>query len=416
MRTTILHITDLHFTSSREETPSVVKDGEISDEFRKEVIGLNIWDRFIADIRHLRADTPIDMIACTGDLGCEGKEESLALGIKYLAKLAKDLDVPPQHVVVSPGNHDLNRKVQIGEELNEFCNQCKTEGFTFAERVNPAVISVNNIPIIALNTCLGGTEHALHGLPKEFWEAELELLRKKEADGDIGRLITQLGSDLEYQVQAMDIPAVGIDQIGSCYDALLGSDGNCAVVLMHHNPLPTSNIDIRPYANLIDSGPLLLRLMGNGRHVVILHGHTHSESGLSVHMHQEDKGGFIASIGSRGFSVRSNAVASLAKITTTARNDFIKLDVYFIKGNTTIFQNYFQYSLSARSIESFQPEDWDLDKLPKNRQLTFDEVSKLVQKAPDDSLEEDLVQLEPTSVKISGEELSRNEWRITRIR
>lgn len=415
MKTTILHITDLHFTSSREETPCIVKDGEISDEFGKEVIGLNIWERFIADIRYLCADIPIDVIACTGDLGCDGEEESLAFGIQYLAELAKDLEVPSQQVVVSPGNHDLSREVQSGEELNEFCKLCKNEGFMFAERSNPAVLSVNNIPIIALNTCLGGTEHALHGLPKGFWEAELDSLRKREADGNIGRLVTQLRSDLEYQVQAMDIPAVGFDQINSCCDALLGNVGNCAVVLMHHNPLPTSNINIRPYANLIDSGPLLLRLMSNGRHVVILHGHTHSESGLSVHMHQEDKGGFIASIGSKGFSVKSDAVASLAKIITTARTDFIKLDVYFIRGNATIFQKYFQYSLSARSVIPFKP-DWDLNKLSVNRQLTFDEVSQLVDKAPDDSLEEDLVQLEPTFVKISSEELSRDYWLITRVR
>lgn len=413
--TTILHITDLHFSSLREETPSVVRDGEISDEFRREIGGLDIWNRFITDARRLLTNTQIDVIACTGDLGSDGKEENLALGIKYLIKLAKDLEVPPQHVVVSPGNHDLKRKVRIGEELNEFCNQCKTEGFTFAERANPAAIYINNMPIIALNTCLGGTEHALHGLTKDFWEAELELLHERETHGDVVQLITQLRSDLKYQVQAMDIPAVGIGQISSCDDVLLRSHGNCAVVLMHHNPIPTSGIDIRPYANLIDSGPLLLRLMENGRHVVILHGHTHSKSGFNMHMHQGDEGGFIACIGSRGFSERSNAVASLVKMTTTDRNDFIKLDVYFIERNATIFQNNFQYSLSARSIEPFQPS-WDLDKLLKNRTFTFREVSDIVGKAPDDSLAQELVQLEPTSVKILNKGPVLKDWRIIRIR
>jgi len=213
----------------------------------------------------------------------------------------------------------------------------------------------------------------------------------------------------------MDIPALGFDQIDSCIKALAEGEGNCAVVLMHHNPFPTSTVDIRPYANLIDSGPLVLRLMEKGRHVIILHGHTHSTSGLSMHMHQGDEGGFVASIGNRGLTGAPNSAASLIQVTTTNRNEFIKADVYFIERNATIYENNFQYTLQQRSLDPIKV-DLELDKLPKNRSLTFHEASNMLGRVADDSLAEDLVQLEPMCLKISGKGQTLEEWRITRIR
>ena len=121
-------------------------------------------------------------------------------------------------------------------------------------------------------------------------------------------------------------------------------------------------------------------------------------------------------IGNKGLSGGLNSEASLIKITTTGRNDFIKADVFYIERNAAIFENNFQYSLQTRSIEATDI-DLELDKLPKNRTLTFLEVSKKLGKQADESLAENLVQLAPFRLKILGPGLSsRNEWRIIRIR
>jgi len=415
--TNILHITDLHFGSSPPCPVGDLRDGEITQSFSAEILNSDCRNRFIPDIKRLldSMQIKIDMIACTGDLGWKADESSLNLGAGYLAKISGDLQVSSAHVVVSPGNHDLDQNAEIGKELDKFCRVCETKNFTYAKRNKPAILRIKKIAIICLNTCLGGTEHALHGLPDGFWKKERDDLKKREEEYGADGLIDKIESDLKYQVQAMDIPALGFDQIDSCIEALAEGEGDSAVVLMHHNPVPTSNVDIRPYASLIDSGSLVLRLMEKGRHVIILHGHTHSKSGLSMHTHQGDEGGFVASIGNRGLTGGPNSAGTLIQIMTTDRNEYIKADVYFIERNATIYENNFQYTLQQRSLEPIEV-GLELDKLTKNRCLTFCEVSKLLEKPVDNSLAEGLVQQEPTRLRISGKGQSLKEWRITRIR
>lgn len=242
------------------------------------------------------------------------------------------------------------------------------------------------------------------------------MIIKKELEYDKAKLIDKIESDLKYQIQAMDIPALGFKQLDFCIETLAVREGNCAVILIHHNPVPTANVDIRPYANLIDSGLFLLKLMENGRHIIVLHGHAHAKSGLSVYPHQGDEGGFLALIGNKGLSGGLNSEASLIQITTTDRNEFIKANVFYIERNADIFENNFQYYLQTRSIEATDT-DLELDKLPQNRSLTFVEVSEKLGKPADELLAEKLIILEPFRLRISGQGLSSlNEWRITRIR
>jgi len=111
--TNILHISDLHFSSPSLTGIGNLKDKEISKFFSGEISESDCRNRFIVEAKRffdsLRIN--IDIIACTGDFGWKGNKQSLALGIKYLAKLSKDLQVPSDHVIISPGNHDLKQKV-----------------------------------------------------------------------------------------------------------------------------------------------------------------------------------------------------------------------------------------------------------------------------------------------------------------
>lgn len=412
MRTTnILHVTDFHLNTVQ---PKQIGKA-ISASLHTEIVGEDFLGRFLADVKRLLQDMQIDVIAYTGDLGWKAAKESITLGVEYLAKMARDLGIEPEHVMVAPGNHDLDRDASKGEELDYLCEQCEKQGFTHSKRSEPAVYFDKGIPFISLNTCLGGTEHAYHGLPDEFWNAELQMLKEKEAASNISTLIEGNRADLSYQVQAMDIPAIGTKQMDCCCEALGEAVGNCAVLLMHHNPVPTSQIDIRPYANLIDSGPLLTRLMTNGQHIIILHGHTHSESGLTMHPHLGDEGGFVASIGNNGLSAQPSASASLLEITTTDRNEFISANIYGIVRNAALFVRKYQYTLRERLLDYFIPQ-WDLDKLPKNRTLTFTELAQKVDILANESLAEDLIRLDPVSLKITGKGQPAEKWRIKRIR
>ncbi|CAD7767332.1 MAG: hypothetical protein DNFNHJIP_00740 [Candidatus Argoarchaeum ethanivorans] len=224
--------------------------------------------------------------------------------------------------------------------------------------------------------------------------------------------MSQISSDLKYQFKAMNIPAIGIDQLEWCSKYIANREGNCAVLLMHHNPLPTSNVDIRPYANLIDSGPFLLQCMENGLNTIILHGHTHCSSAFTLHPNEGDDNGGISTISNRGLSGGMSSEASIVEITTTDRNEFIKADVYVIERNSAMFQPNYKYPITNRYI-SYRDHNINLNKLPKNQSLTYEEVKDLLN-VSDDSLAENLLYLEPRFLKISGKKQHFKNWRISR--
>ena len=119
MKTTnILHITDLHFGSSISTPMATLADTGISSTLASEITSPDCRERFIIDIKHSFPNISIDAIICTGDLGWKAIEEYTKLGTEYLLKLSQILQVEPDHVIVCPGNHDLDRNASRGEELD----------------------------------------------------------------------------------------------------------------------------------------------------------------------------------------------------------------------------------------------------------------------------------------------------------
>lgn len=414
----ILHLSDLHFGS-----PIVVPMGDLKDEalsqgFVGEITERNPRIRFIADLRRLTDDTEIDVIACTGDLGFRGNKNTLSEGIEYLNTLAKDFGVRSEHVIISPGNHDLDRDADCEHELNEFWNLCQNRGFAFAQRTTPAVVNDFGAPIIALNSCLGGTEHALHGnLSKEFWKAAREELREREEKYKADGIIDQVEQELKYQLEDMDIPALGYNQLDQMAAGLTEGKGNCAIILMHHNPVPTTAVDIRPYANLIDAGQLISRLVERGRRVVVMHGHTHCDSGLTVFPHHKDTGGFVACIGSRGLSGGTNAAATVVELALTEMYDFCRANVAYIERIGDDFQRRDKYVLLNRFRDR---GDLDIElrihkHLALNKTYTFDQAAQALSLKADATLEEKLIQLDPNIIEIAGKKQPSKNWRITRM-
>lgn len=88
----ILHVSDLH------ATPSMEKDQRL------------LVDALLDDVRRLQEDVPFDLVGFTGDLTYGGKAEEFALAESLLLQpLLAATELTPEHVVLTVGNHDVDR-------------------------------------------------------------------------------------------------------------------------------------------------------------------------------------------------------------------------------------------------------------------------------------------------------------------
>ena len=177
---TILHISDLHF-SKENNMPTTLdkKDRSISPRFISAVSN-NAEVQFLNDILGFKPINGFDFIACTGDLGEHGVKDNIMLGAKYLQRLANTLNISSDNVFISPGNHDLRRRSKPENELKDFCKICDDFGFSYADYNSSKLKKIQNIPILILNSCLGGTEKAFYGYNKSDWGKIKEALKKDE--------------------------------------------------------------------------------------------------------------------------------------------------------------------------------------------------------------------------------------------
>lgn len=408
----ILHISDLH-CSSNDPYGDVgdVKDEAISQQFRQECTYSDSRDCFFANALNVLRGHKIDAIACSGDLGQGGIQDSVTEGANYIARVADRLEVDRDKVIVSPGNHDLLRKAQQGQEFQEFCSACRERGFLFADYMTPAFLSIRGLPIIALNSCLGGTEHAFHGLPVGYQELAVEVVNRAEK---VRGCRTE--KNFDYQMQAMDIPAIGNSQREATLDHLAKSEANCAVIVSHHNLLPTPNLEVRPYASLVDSGPLLFGLIEGGRRVVTLSGHTHCDSTLTAMRYDSNASGLLVNICVAGLHLAASATVSYIEILKEGA-EFLTASVkQFIKrGSDFSGRNDFRIwdiSLNECDVQS----DLSLDALSVNTSLQFPRVAQLLGKEANDELAAKLLRLAGRrNLSISRIEESPDKWIISRI-
>ncbi len=70
-----------------------------------------VLDGLVRFLERDRAEFPLDLVFVTGDLAFSGKAEELALVEALLRRLLAVTGVPPEHVFVVPGNHDVDRGV-----------------------------------------------------------------------------------------------------------------------------------------------------------------------------------------------------------------------------------------------------------------------------------------------------------------
>lgn len=409
-----LHITDLHYSGTSSEIGDA-KDKRVSRVLTEEVCYENSHALFLDMVSELveKEKIALDMIACTGDIGSGANlEATVPRGMQYLAKLAKRLDVKAKDVLVSPGNHDLDRKHKK-KELDFFCVECSKEGFRFASRTDALCTTKKGVPVVVLNSCLGGTEHALLGMPEEIWDQTRSALKELESiPASAGPSLTD---DLRSRLEALDIPAIGKSQTGQLLTYLQKSKANCALVLAHHAPAATPNVEIRPYATMLDSGPFLSRLTASGQRVILLHGHAHCDSSLTICAPEEENDGFVTAIGGRGLHGYGEAGACIIRIFLDSERRFLVALVrrFNQRGSTWMRGPIFYLFNRSQSVNS---ATFSLDGLESNVGYPFEEAAKRIRVPADTHFAEALLRAAgQPRLRLSNLEKPQVDWVVTRI-
>jgi len=205
----VLHVSDFHFGSPKKGEIGDKKSGNIKEGFAEKVIHSNSLECFHRQLGQLVPKNEVDVIICTGDVGNYGDAESICDGLDYLAKLARVLDVDSSNVIVTPGNHDLDRNAIVQNAFDTFINKCESLGFTYAKVDKITSIECKGVPVVAINSCMGGTEHAMEGVPENIKD-----LAKKAINDTYNEdpPLDNVPDEYKYQLKAMDIPAVGKSQ------------------------------------------------------------------------------------------------------------------------------------------------------------------------------------------------------------
>lgn len=396
----ILHITDLHFGQEYSyENASDIKDKTLSDTIKS-----NFNDRwqsvfFDSVCRWQNQNENIEYIAFTGDLAQSGnitkeeRQERIELGLVFLIQLCNKLSLPLDRLIIAPGNHDLDRnnKADQFQDLKELCEKhnihnCSTDN-VFSVEIK------SSVRIFSINSCLGATEK-VESFDAQYYSKHLEDLRnqKDTTFEDINR------DEFIYQ-KDLDIPAIGDEQNRELLNQI-SSIKNCdsCILMMHHNPIPSASIEIRPYSNIIDGGRLIKELLETGKKIFILHGHTHFESSLTSFLPDSHDNNYIATIGGAALNGSDRGKASILRFLFLDQMH-LKTDIYEVKRDSSTFNIRPKFQLCNISDKFDIGIAWY--KLMPNKKYSFTLIKEeLEYTGNDEKLIRAIIFLTPDNIRI----------------
>jgi len=396
----ILHITDLHFGQEY----SYENTSDIKDKTLSETIKNNFNDRwqsifFDSISRWQNQNEKIEFIAFTGDLAQSGnitqeeRRKRIELGLVFLIELCKKLSLSLDRLIISPGNHDLDRnnKLDQFQDLKELCKKHNINNYStdniFSVEVKP------NIKIFSINSCLGATEK-VESFDDQYYSKHLEELRdqKDKTFEDINR------DEFIYQ-KDLDIPAIGDKQNRDLLDQISNIKlCDSCILLMHHNPLPTASIEIRPYSNVIDGGRLIKELLETGKKIFILHGHTHFESSITSFLPDSQDNNYIATIGGAALNGSDRGKASILKFLFLDQMH-LKTDIYEVRRDSSTFNIRPKFQIYNISDKLDLGIAWN--KLTSSKKYSFISIKEELEYTGDDEkLIRSIIFLTPKNIKI----------------
>jgi predicted MPP superfamily phosphohydrolase len=373
----ILHITDLHFGKKTSPYGNTIdeKDKEtaccVEGIFKGEWI--NAFENKLIQWQREK-ELNIDLIAFTGDLCYGGDKLHMEEGIQFLIRICNKLKLSLDKIIISPGNHDLDRN-SPGKEfeiLAELCNKYGIINFACYDKI--INIKIKEIPVISINSCMGATAK-VNNIQVDYFKSHI--LKLKDDPDFKGKIIEACSNANLYFQTELDIPAIGDFQLDNALEAISGSN-DASIILMHHNPIPNANIEIRPYSNMLDNGVVLYKLLDTGRKIFILHGHTHFPSSITSFLPQfDDRNNFLCTIGCGCLNDTENSKAEIVECMFTNDNIHFKTIVHEVARNSSsCFMTNNSYEIRNRDGELNIDIDWSL--LARNRKHSFPEIKGIL--------------------------------------
>ncbi|MGM9600246.1 MAG: metallophosphoesterase [Faecousia sp.] len=115
-----LHISDCHFGFEKSTDAQAQRD--------------NYMESLLQQVREIAADTPVDYLFITGDIGWKAQSADYDVALMYIKKLIEACCLDTQHVFVCPGNHDVDRNAIADKAFpNE---QCEANAWLTVERLD----------------------------------------------------------------------------------------------------------------------------------------------------------------------------------------------------------------------------------------------------------------------------------------
>ena len=294
----ILHLSDLHLGS-----PSAgQKDYE--DKFATgDDVGVSDRDHLAHTLSALGAalvqqERPLEAVVVTGDLTKGNEPDGYADFDDLLAQLG-DAKPPAERVVVVPGNHDVDRRLQPGDpgKLKRFRETVRgkyrtplIKGIDYGDsgRRNPGsygkvepLLDLNDAAVVAFNSAdYCWTREAK---TKTDWDAVVASLGAGEEPAKAEELRATLRDDL-FWLRTKDIPRVDQKQL-EALEALLkkvrldrdpDDDPRLRIAVLHHPiGVVSAREEIKDFEVITNLATLRTFLYHWGFHLV-LHGHKHN--------------------------------------------------------------------------------------------------------------------------------------------
>lgn len=275
----ILHISDLHFTSSSRKEPVWGQQtgifGNIAEEIDK--IFLNHLKRFLG---RFSEDQWPKIVIVSGDLVEKGGHEigEFARATQFLSDLASVLKISEQkRIFVVPGNHDVNwyKGVDIEQRFEDYFNA--VEKFSSPElsrrglKLHHEDLS-NIVQDISLELTLF-ISPTYSGVPDETVN---EIKRRvSELQEKIREVQAGVDAEIHEDFKLLDIAAIGADQRRQIQTSNHADKEPIRIAVLHHHLLPDNQLEVSQFESVVDAGRTIDELIAN-KYDLVLTGHKHN--------------------------------------------------------------------------------------------------------------------------------------------
>lgn len=282
----LLQLGDVHYPDAIKDRPLVdLKDKGFSPTLT-ETLAATPFANVVRKLNHILQNEDVHALALMGDLTSRGNHVGYEDCVAYLKSALIDSAWHPRnvhHVLVVPGNHDINRKdYKDGDLDNKFAPLLATLA---KHALQPLPVSTfikiditcpvtGGAALFGINSCVGCGEkrHLPEVLREEIFSAISAKIAGTSVDGDAYKAI------LDQVCEQLDTPLITQDCITDIVNATLPLDPSwIPIIAAHHNLVPQVTPRIDVYTELVNSGQFRKALLELDRPIVYLHGHVHTD-------------------------------------------------------------------------------------------------------------------------------------------